>query len=115
MDLAVLSGHIKNHKYLTWFSAKWKVIKIIFVDVTEIKDSSYDIFSLDRKLIKTVSKCERFRWLISVDESWKSHPKQFWKHISQFKKKNTDLIHLDIDPVVLNTPRDVAEAFSIGS
>jgi hypothetical protein len=24
IDLAVLSGHIKKHKYCTWFSANWK-------------------------------------------------------------------------------------------
>jgi hypothetical protein len=37
-------------------------------------------------------------------------PRTFF--LSQFRKKNTDLIHFDIDGVSLNKPRDIAETFS---
>jgi hypothetical protein len=61
--------------------------------------------------VKATVKTGRFPWLKSVDKNLKSHPKQFWKYVSQFKKKSTDLIRLDVDGV-LNKPRDIAEAFS---
>jgi hypothetical protein len=50
--------------------------------------------------------------LKSVDENLKSHPNQFWKYILQFRKKNSDLIHLEINGILINKPREIAEAFS---
>jgi hypothetical protein len=116
LDLAVPSGHIKKHKYSAWFSGKLK---------TYIKKKNYfhrrykkykaacfyDKFSYYRKLVKATVKTDRFRWLKSIDENLKSHPKQFWKYVSQFRRR-TDLVHLDVGCVVLNKPRDIAEAFS---
>jgi hypothetical protein len=63
------------------------------------------------KSLKTSIKSDRYGWLKFVDENLKCRPKQFWKYVSQFWKKTTDLIHLDIEDV-LNKPRDIAEAFS---
>jgi hypothetical protein len=62
-----------------------------------------------RKLVKSTIKTDS--WLQSVDENLKSQPKQFRKYVSQFKKNRSYLIHLDMDGVVLNKPRDIAEAF----
>jgi hypothetical protein len=67
-------------------------------------------FSYYRKLVKATVKADRFHWLQTVDENLKSHPKQFWKNVSQIRKKSADLTHLDMDGVVLNKPRDIAEA-----
>jgi hypothetical protein len=44
----------------------------------------------------------------SIDRNLKSHPKQFWKSISTFWKKNADLIYLGIDNIFLNKPCDIA-------
>jgi hypothetical protein len=66
-----------------------------------------------RKLIKTTIKTVRFFLAqIRVEENLKSRPKQFWKHVSQFRKKNADLTHFAIDGVSLNKPHDCAEGFS---
>jgi hypothetical protein len=47
----------------------------------------------------------------SVDEKLKSHPKQVWKYLSQFRKTVTDLIHLEINGILINKRRDISEAF----
>jgi hypothetical protein len=117
IDLAVPSGHIKKHKYPDRFSGKLKtyIKKKNYFHRRYKKyktDCFYDKFSYYRKLVKAIAKTDRFRWLQSVDENLKSHPRQFWKYVSQFRKKSADLIHLDMDGVVLNEPRDIAEAFS---
>jgi hypothetical protein len=48
----------------------------------------------------------------SVDKNLKSHPDQFWKYVSTFRKTNTDLIQLEINGILINKFRDIAEAFS---
>jgi hypothetical protein len=117
IDLAVPYGYVKKHKYPAWFSGKLKAyIKKKNYFYRRYKKHKagrfYDRFSFYRKLVKTTIKTDRFRWLKSVDENLKSHPKQFWKYVSQFRKKNTDLIHLEISGTLINKPRDVGEAFA---
>jgi hypothetical protein len=74
-------------------------------------DCFYDKFSFYCKLVKTTIKTNRFRWLKSVDENFKSLPKQFRKYHS-LGKTDAGLIQLDTGGVVLNKSRDIAEAFS---
>jgi hypothetical protein len=52
-----------------------------------------------------------FYWFNSVAENLKSHPKQFWKYVSQFMKTNTDLIHLQNNGILIIKPRDIVQAF----
>jgi hypothetical protein len=104
IDLAVPSGYIKKHKYPACFSGKLKTcIKkndYFYGRYKKFKTQYfYDKFSFYRKLVKTTIKTEGFGWLKSVDENLKSHPKQFWKYVSQFRKKNTDLIEIEIDGI----------------
>jgi hypothetical protein len=92
IDLAVPSGHIQKHKYPDWFSGKLKIyIKKKNYFYRRYKkytsDCFYDKFSYYRKLVKATAKTDGFRWLQSVDKNLKSHPKQFWKYVSQFRKK----------------------------
>jgi hypothetical protein len=64
------------------------------------------------KLVKMTIETDRFHWLKSSDKNLKSHPKQFWKYVSQFRKKNADLLHLEINGILTNKPGDIAEASS---
>jgi hypothetical protein len=69
-------------------------------------------FAFYPKLVKTTIKSHRSSWLKSIDENSKSHPQQFWKYASQYRRKNNDLIHLDVEGAFLNNPLDIAETFS---
>jgi hypothetical protein len=82
IDLAVPSGHIKKHKYPAWCSGKLKAYiknkNYFYRRYKKYKtDCFYDKFSYYRELVKATIKTDRFRWLQSVDENLKSHPKQF--------------------------------------
>jgi hypothetical protein len=106
-------GHIKNHKYPAWFSGKLNayIKKKNNFRRRYQTDCFYGKFLFHRKSVKTTIKPDRVRCLKSADENLKCHPKQFWKYVSQFRKKNTDLLHHDMDG---NKPRDIAETFSVG-
>jgi hypothetical protein len=41
----------------------------------------------------------------------KSRSEQFWKYISQFRKTNTDLMHLEINGVLINKPLYILRYF----
>jgi hypothetical protein len=62
-----------------------------------------------RKLVKY--KDHRFRWFKLVNENLTSRRKQFWIHVSQCRKTDTDLIHIEINGILINKPRDIG-AFS---
>jgi hypothetical protein len=119
LNVAAPSGYIKKHTYPTWFSGKLKVNNkknnYFYRHYKKCKaDCFYDRFSFHCKLIKTTIKTDRFRWLKSVDENLKSHPKQFWKYVSQFRKRNTCLIYtyFEINDIPKSKPHDIAEALS---
>jgi hypothetical protein len=71
-----------------------------------------DKFSFYQKLVNKTIKSDRSDWLKYINKNLRSHPQQFWTYISQHKKKNNDLTHLDVDGVFLNKSHDIAEAFS---
>jgi hypothetical protein len=83
----------------SFVKSKAYIKKIIFIHVTSSKRLFYDKISFYHKLVKETTKNNRFRWLKSVEENPKSHSKQFWKYVSQFRKINTDLIHLETSMV----------------
>ncbi|PNF20051.1 hypothetical protein B7P43_G05268 [Cryptotermes secundus] len=80
------------------------------VDPGLIKPDNYHPFY--RKLVKTTIKSDRLRWLKSVDENLKSQPKQFWKYVASFRKRNSNSIQLEVDGKHLIEPNDVADEFS---
>jgi hypothetical protein len=63
----------------------------------EKTDSLYQNFSFYRKLVKATTKSDRLRWLTSIDENLKSQPKQFWKYVASFRKRNSTYIQLEVD------------------
>lgn len=117
INLAVPIGRVSKHKYPAWFSSRLKTYinkkNYFHRRYKQFKtDCFYDKFSFYRKLVKSTLKSDRSRWLNSVDENLKSHPQQFWKYVSQYRKKNSDATHLNIDGVLLHNPLDIAESFS---
>jgi hypothetical protein len=95
------SGPIKKHKYRPWFSGKLKAYikkkNYFYRCYKKFKtDCFYYKFSFYWKLVKTTIETDRFHWLKSINKHLKSHPKHFWKYVSQFRKNSTDLIHLDV-------------------
>jgi hypothetical protein len=117
INLSVLNGRFSTNKYPAWFSSGLKTYiknkNYIYRRYKKLKaDCFYHKLSFYRKLVKTTIKSDRTRWLHSVDENLKSHPQQFWKYVSQYRKKHSDATNLDVYGVLLQNPRDIAEAFS---
>jgi hypothetical protein len=54
----------------------------------------------------------RQQWLKSVDDSLKTHPRHFWKYVSNFKRKYNSFIQLKIDNQFVTDPKHVADAFA---
>jgi hypothetical protein len=50
--------------------------------------------------------------LKSVDDSLKTHPQQFWKYVSNFKRKESSFIRLKIDDQFVTDPKHIADAFA---
>ncbi|PNF33582.1 hypothetical protein B7P43_G14684 [Cryptotermes secundus] len=72
----------------------------------------YQKFSFYRKLVKITIKSDRLRWLKTVEENLKSQPKQFWKYVASFKKRNPNSIQLEVDGKHLIKPNDIDDEFS---
>jgi hypothetical protein len=47
----------------------------------------YSAFSYFRKLVKAAIMSDRLRWLKSVDDNFKTQPIEFWKYVSNLKRK----------------------------
>ncbi|PNF19791.1 hypothetical protein B7P43_G14658 [Cryptotermes secundus] len=117
INLAVPSGWVKKRKYPIWFSGRLiayvKRKNYFYRRYKKHKtDRLYDRFSFYRKLVKRTIKSDKHLWLLSVDQNLKSNPQQFWKYVSQHRKKYNDLTYLDDDGVLLNEPHDIVESFS---
>jgi hypothetical protein len=46
-----------------------------------------------------------------VDENLKSQPKQFWKYVASFRKRNSNSIQFEVDGKNLFKPQEVADEF----
>jgi hypothetical protein len=72
--------------------------RVIFIDATRnIRLAPFMTFSFYGKSIKAAIKPDRCRLLKSVDESLKSHHKQFKKYVSEFRKANADVMRHEIN------------------
>jgi hypothetical protein len=60
-------------------------------------DYLYQKLFFYRKLIKANIKYDKLRWLKSMDENLNSQPKQFWKYVASFRKRNSNTIQLEVD------------------
>jgi hypothetical protein len=69
------------------------------------------MFSFYRNLllVKVTIKNDRLKWLKSVDENLKSQPKQFWKYVASFRKRNSNSIELEVDGKHLIKHDEVAD------
>jgi hypothetical protein len=52
------------------------------------------------------------RWLKSIDDNLKSQPKQFWKYVASFRRRNSTPIQLEVGGAHLAEPYKVADAFA---
>ena len=117
INVAIPTGTISKHKYPVWFSGRLKAYirkkNYFYRRYKKLKtDCLYENFSYYRKLVKSTIKSDRSRWLKSIDENLKSNPRQFWKYVSQYRARNSDLTHLDVDGVLLQNPSEMVAAFS---
>jgi hypothetical protein len=55
---------------------------------------------------------DRLTWLKSIDHNLKSHPKQFWKYVASYRKRNSTPIQLEVDGTHLAETYKVADAFA---
>jgi hypothetical protein len=119
MEQAIPRGVINsNSKFPHWYSLSLRYYitkKNYFYRCFKKKKKSdclYQKFSYYRKLVKVTIKSDRLRWLKSVDENLKSQPKQFWKYVASFRKRNSNSIQLEVDGNHLFKPHEVADEFS---
>ncbi|PNF20040.1 hypothetical protein B7P43_G05817 [Cryptotermes secundus] len=118
MEHAIPRGIINTRmKFPHWYSSSLKYYirkKNYFYRRFKKKKSDclYQKFSYYRKLVKSTIKSDRLRWLKSVDENLKSQPKQFWKYVASFRKRNSNSIQLEVDGKHLIEPHDIADEFS---
>jgi hypothetical protein len=68
-----------------------------FIVIKTKSDVHYTPSSCFRELVKVTIKSDRQRCLKSVDDSLKSQPKQFWKYVSNFERKDNTFIHIKVD------------------
>jgi hypothetical protein len=71
-----------------------------------------EFFSFYRKLVKATIKSDILRWLKSIDENLNSQPRQFWKYLTSFRKRNSTSIQLVVDGKYLIKLCKVAHKFS---
>jgi hypothetical protein len=70
------------------------------------------VFSYDRKLVETAIKTDRLLWLKSVDDSLKTKPKDFWKHVSKLKKIDHVVTQVKIGKHYITQAQRIVEAFA---
>ena len=117
INLAVPNGAVSKHNYPAWFSSILRTYikkkNYFYRRYKKYKtDCFYKKFSFYRKLVKSTIKSDRSRWLHYVDENLKCNPQQFWKYVSQYRKKCNDATHFDVNGVLTHNSRDIAEAYS---
>jgi hypothetical protein len=57
-------------------------------------------------------KSDRLRCLTYILEYSKYYPEQFWKYVTKFRNRDTDLLQLEFVRTSPTRPSDIAEAFS---
>jgi hypothetical protein len=62
--------------------------------------------------VKATVKSDRLGWLKSIDDNLKSEPKQFFKYVASYRKRNSASIQPDVDSTHLAEPYKVSDAFS---
>jgi hypothetical protein len=95
MDLAIPFGLTRNNEYLSWFTGRLKFCvtknKLFYRQFKKSKaDYFFNKFSSYSKLMKATVKSNSLEWLKCIDKNLKSHPKHFWKYVSQCRKKDAD-------------------------
>jgi hypothetical protein len=118
MEIAIPRGIANpNLKYPHWYSSSLRYyIKKKNYYYRRFKkkktDCLYEKFSYYRKLVKATVKSDRLRWFKYVDKNLESQPKQFWKYVASFRKRNSYSIQLEVDGKHIINPDDVAEEFA---
>jgi hypothetical protein len=117
IDQAIPHGLIRKSKFPHWFSSalRYNIRKKDYYYRRFKKKNSdyfYNKFSFYHKLVKATIKSDRLRWLKSIDDHLKSQPKQFWKYVASFRKRNSIPIQLEVDGTLLAEPYKVADAFA---
>jgi hypothetical protein len=69
-------------------------------------------FSFFRKLVKVTIKSDRQRWLKSVDDNLISQPKQIWKYVSNFRRKDNNFTQIKVDDHFVTDPKNIDYAFA---
>jgi hypothetical protein len=72
----------------------------------------YSYFAFYRKLVKVTIKSDRQHWLKFVDDSLRNNPHDFWKYVSNFKRKDNSFIQLKVDNQYVTDPKLTAFAFA---
>jgi hypothetical protein len=90
LKLAIYS---RKSKFPCWFSSSLKYYSYKknyhLCHYNKIKSAiCYSFFAYFCKLVKLAIKLDWQQWLISVDDSLKTHPQHFWKYVSDFKRKD---------------------------
>jgi hypothetical protein len=84
-----------------------------FTDVSErINQTSFGVKFFYHNPVKSNIKYDRFRWLKSTDDDFKSQSKQFWKHVASSRKINSIYIELEVYGTHSVKPCDVPNEFS---
>jgi hypothetical protein len=117
MELAIPRGYGGKSKFPPWFSSALRYYiskKNYFHRRVKRNPSDYyqDRFAFYRKLVKSTIKSDRLRWLKSIDNDLKAHPRHFWKYVSNFRKHRPGSFQLNVAGTHVVDPTAVAEAFS---
>jgi hypothetical protein len=117
MDQAVPRGFIRKSKFPHCFSSSlryyiWKNDYYYRRFKKKNFNYFYNKFSFYRKLVEATIKSDRLRWLKSIDDNLKLQPKQFWKYVASYRKRNSTSVQLEVDGTHLAEPCNVADAFA---
>jgi hypothetical protein len=72
----------------------------------------YFSFSFFHKLVKVTIKSGRQHCLKSVDDNLISQPKQFWKYVSNLRRKDNTFTQVRDDDHFVTDPNNIADAFA---
>jgi hypothetical protein len=116
MEQTIPRGIIKSKwKFSHWYSSSMSYYirnKKIFSQTLRKTYCLNQNCSFYRKLVKATIKSDRLRRLKSIDGNLKSQPKQFWKYVASFRKKNSASLQVQVDNKHLIEPCDVDDEFS---